>query len=211
MSQPFSFKSELLAYKASGQMSRPLFDALSQLNLRVLSSKGIYDTSVQNDVFSAFLEKILKFKSVFYTKMLLYDENQVRAFLNMTLRSVLIDYFRREKLDRLRSLDALDVPEILQPETTWNAYKLEAYGVYRQIWSRFSEELRDLFCRLYSGGQKLEDIARDSGCSVGKVHKSKKQISQLVAPEASIEEVAQMVYRLIALEFCCAGSPRTRP
>jgi hypothetical protein len=39
------------------------------------------------------------------------------------------------------------------------------------------------------------------------VHKDKVRISQVIAPEASVEEVAQMIYRLIALTFCCQGKP----
>ncbi|HEY9843347.1 MAG: hypothetical protein ACAI44_23175, partial [Candidatus Sericytochromatia bacterium] len=66
---------------------------------------------------------------------------------------------------------------------------------------------KEIFCLVYSGGRTVEEVAAEKGLSLGKVHKDKVRISQQIAPEASIEEVAQMVYRLIALEFCCQGQP----
>lgn len=209
MSQTFSFKTALLQYKASGQMSRELYAALSRLIQVVLRSKGIAEAQVLEEVHGAFFEKLLRFKSVFYLRLELYAESQTRAFLAMTINSVLTDYYRREKLEKLSSLDALDLPEQerLMPEETWGRYKLEAHCLYRQLWQKLSRELREIFCLVYSGGRTVEEVAEAFSLSVGKVHKDKVRISKIIAPEASVEEVAQMIYRLIALEFCCQGQP----
>ncbi|PKL77652.1 MAG: hypothetical protein CVV27_04865 [Candidatus Melainabacteria bacterium HGW-Melainabacteria-1] len=210
MSQTFSYKQALLHYKACGEMTRELFTSLSRLVQIVLRSKGISAQQTIEEVQSAFFEKLLKFKSVFYLKLELYAESQVRSFLAMTVNSVLSDYYRREKLERISSLDALEPPEQerLQPEETWNRYKLEAHCLYRGLWERLSQELKVVFCLVYSGGQTVEEVARHQGHSLGKVHKDKVRISQVIAPEASVEEVAQMIYRLLALEFCCQGQPK---
>lgn len=210
MSQSFSFKQALLDYKARGNMSKDLFAQLSRLVQIVLRSKGVSTQQTLEEVQSAFFEKLLKFKSVFYLKLDLYAESQVRSFLAMTINSVLTDYYRREKLERLSSLDALELPEQerLQPEETWHRYRLEAHCIYRGLWERFSRELKEIFCLVYNGGKTVEEVAAQRAVSVGKVHKDKVRISQIVAPEASVEEVAQMIYRLLSLEFCCAGEPK---
>lgn len=203
----FSYKEHLLHYQGSGEMSRDLFNNLVQLIKWVLSQKGIRDSYVYEEVQGAFFEKLLKFKTMFYTRLRAYQENQVRAFLKMTIKSVLADFFRREKLDRLRSLDAFEAPETLLPETTWHHYKLEAYTLYQKLWGLLGQDLKELFCLIYNGGLKLEAVAKRRGQSLGKVHKDKARIGQVVAPEASVEEVAQMVYRLMATELCCDGLP----
>lgn len=203
----FSYKSALLAYRASGQMDAELYRQLVRLVRVVLRSKGISTPQLYDEIESAFFEKLLKFKGLFYTRLRLYSEAQTRSFLSMTIHSVLMDYYRREQLDRLSSLDALEQPDQLLPETTWSHYKLEAYSLYQRLWGRFSEELKTLFCLLYNGGKNVEEAAELRGVSVGKIHKDKVRMAELVAPEASVEEVAQMVYRLIALEYCCAGEP----
>lgn len=209
MSQTFSYKQALLQYRASGQMSRELYAALVRLVQIVLRSKGVSGEQTIEEVQGAFFEKLLKFKSVFYLRLELYAESQTRSFLAMTINSVLTDYYRREKLEKLSSLDALELPEQerLQPEETWARYRLEAHCIYRELWQKLSAELREIFCLVYNGGKTVEEVAEAKGLSLGKIHKDKVRISQLIAPEASIEEVAQMVYRLIAIEFCCKGLP----
>jgi len=207
MNAIFNYKTALLTYRASGQMPRELYEQLTRLVRVVLRSKGVDNASVYDEVQSAFFEKILKFKSLFYTKLALYSEAQTRSFLSMTIHSVLMDHYRREQSARFSSLDALEQPEQLLPETTWNQYKLEAHSLYRQLWSKLSAELRSLFCLLYSGGKNVEAAAEIRKVSVGKIHKDKVRIAELIAPEASIEEVAQMAYRLMALEFCCQDQP----
>ena len=209
MTQPFSYKISLLDYKASGRMSSELYRQLSRLVQIVLRTKGVASNELLEDVQSAFFEKLLKFKGLFYTRLALYDEKQVRSFLAMTINSVLTDHYRREKLERVSSLDALEQHEQdrLQPEETWDRYKLEAHCLYRRLWQDFSAELREIFCLVYSGGKTVEEVAAHKSLSVGKIHKDKVRISKLVAPEASVEEVAQMIYRLLALEFCCQGQP----
>lgn len=211
MNNEFSFKSELLAYRQQGKMSRALYAALVRMIHISLRSKGVSSEDVIADVQSAFFEKLLKFKAVFYLKLQLYSEGQTRSFLNMTVSSVLIDYYRREKMDRLSSLDAFECPDNALPETTWNHYKLEAQSIYQPLWHKLSQELQEIFCLVYNGGKNLEEVAQLKSISLGKVHKDKVRISQLIAPEASIEEVAQMVYRLMALHFCCQGKPLAVP
>lgn len=210
MSEPFSYKTSLLAYRASGKMSKDLYLQLSRLIQIVLRAKGVESQTVIDDVHSAFFEKLLKFKGLFYTKLALYDERQVRSFLSLTIGSVLMDFYRREKLDRVSSLDLLEPyeQERLQPEETWNNYKLEAYSIYKKLWQGLSQELKEIFCLVYDAGHTVEEVAALRSLSLGKIHKDKVRISQVIAPEASIEEVAQMVYRLMAIEFCCKGQPK---
>lgn len=210
MSQAFSYKHALLNYKASGKMSTELYTALVRLTRIVLRSKGVSNEQTLEDVQSAFFEKLLKFKSLFYLRLELYGESQTRSFLAMTIGSVLTDYYRREKLEKISSLDAMEpgMQERLQPEETWTRYRLEAQCLYQPIWQKLSAELREIFCLIYNGGKTVEEVASYKGLSLGKIHKDKVRISQVIAPEASIEEVAQMIYRLLALEFCCQGQPR---
>lgn len=208
MQDTFSFKDTLLAYRSSGKMSRELYRQLCRLVQVVLRSKGISSQTVHDEVLGAFLEKLLRFRSSFYVRLEVHQEKQVRSFLSLTVSSVLCDYYRREKGERLTSLDAFEsgVQEALQPEESWHLYRLEAHSLYRPLWQKLSQELREVFCRLYSAGEKIQVIADQRGVSVGKVHKDKSRIAAIVAPEASIEEVAQWVYRLMALEFCCQHS-----
>ncbi|HEY9838817.1 MAG TPA: hypothetical protein V6D23_00075, partial [Candidatus Obscuribacterales bacterium] len=189
MSQTFSYKQSLLQYKATGKISRELYQNLTRLVDIVLRSKGVASDQIIEDVRSGFFEKLLKFKSIFYLKLELYAESQTRSFLAMTINSVLTDYYRREKLERSSSLDALEVPEQerLQPEQTWHQYKLEAHCIYRRLWEKLSRELKEIFCLVYSGGRTVEEVAAEKGLSLGKVHKDKVRISQQIAPEASIE------------------------
>lgn len=186
-------------------MSRQLFQQLLTLVQKVLYAKGVKDSHLHAEICSAFCEKLLKFKSLFYTKLQLYSEAQTRSFLAMTVRSVLLDHYRKENQQRTHSLDALPNPDNFLPETSWQHFKLEAYGLYEKCWKKLDQELRELFCLLYDEAKTLEHLAAERQQSLGKIHKDKKRISQLIAPEASVEEVAQMIYRLMVLEFCCAA------
>jgi len=210
MSQPFSFKVALLQFHAEGQLSRELFQQLQRLALLVLRSKGVTSEELYQDVFSLFMEKLLNFKSTLYLKMALYQEKQVRSFLSLTLHSVLIDYYRREKASQMVSLDTLEPwqAESLLPEESWHGYRFEALALYKQIWAQLSQDLQTLFCQLYDGGHNLEALAEIRQVSLGKVHKDKARLGEIIARECSFEEVAQMVYRLLALEFCLHGACR---
>lgn len=205
MQNSFSFKAALLEYRTSGNMPRSLYQQLCRLVQIVLRSKGICSQSVYDEVQGAFLEKLLRFQSSFYVRLELHAEKQARSFLSLTVSSVLSDYYRREKGERLTSLDAFEpgVKDALQPEESWHVYRLEAHSIYQQIWQKLSQDLREVFCCIYSAGETIQTVANTQGVSLGKVHKDKCRIAALVAPEASIEEVAQLVYRLMALEFCC--------
>jgi DNA-directed RNA polymerase specialized sigma24 family protein len=203
----FSYKEALLLYQSQGQMSKELFRHLHQLVALVLRSKGIQAPSLIDEIFSQFLEKLLNFKSSFYIKMRLFQEKQVRSFLSMTIQSVLIDYYRREKTDRVVSLENFEPwqADCLQPEESWHTYKLEANLIYQSLWQKLPSELQEIFCQIYDGGFNLEFIAQKRQVSLGKIHKDKTRISEIIAKESSLEEVAQMVYRLMAIEFCSEG------
>lgn len=210
MSQTFSFKEALLTYQSEGNMSRELFIQLQRYAQLVLRSKGVQSAELIEDVFGLFLEKLLNFKSVVYLKMRLYNEKQVRSLISLTLHSVLIDYYRREKAERTQSLDELEPwqAESLLPEESWQTYRLEATSLYKRLWGLLPRDLQDLFCLLYDGGLNLETAAEKRQVSLGKVHKDKARIGEIIAKESSLEEVAQMVYRLMALEYCLQGACR---
>jgi RNA polymerase sigma factor (sigma-70 family) len=209
MNHTFSYKEALLNYQKTGSLSRELYFELSRLVQIVLRTKGISAEHIHDEIRSAFFEKLLKFKRVFYLKLELYSEKQARSFLAMTVNSLLIDYYRHEKSSQFSSLDAFEPYEQdrLQPEETWHQYRYEAQTLYQSLWAKLPVELQIIFCLVYNGGKTVEEVAAERNLSVGKVHKDKVRISQVIAPEASVEEVAQMIYRLIALTFCCQGKP----
>jgi len=213
---PEALRTELIHYRQTGDFSRRLFKELERLAQLVLRSRGISQPDVRENIFSAFLQKLLRYKGDFYLKLESYHIKQIRSFLIMTLKCCIADYFRAQKFKE-ESFDALLESEASPAELKeifvglHPYYEQEAQAVYLLIWQKLSQDLRRLFCLVYDAGAKTQQLADALGVSLGKIDKDKKRIAQCVASESSVTEVGLLVYNLISRRLCVLGEPVSHP
>lgn len=216
MHKNFAVKEELINFRQTGVFSKALFTELQRFAQIVLRSKGVSSLDDQENIFSLFLQKMLKYQGNFYRQLEAYHEKQIRTFLAMTLKCCMLDYFRAQKqgeesLDQHLAADFLpsslrEVFVSLHPY-----YLLEAQAICSIIWNKLNLDLQEVFCLHYEAGTKIEDIARLKKVSLGKVDKDKKRIAQAIASEASLVEVAGLVYNFLARTMCVGGQPIAAP
>lgn len=216
MSKESLLQTELINFRQSGVFSKKLFLELQRFAQIVLRSKGVSSPDDQENIFSQFLQKMLKYQGNFYLQLEAYHEKQIRTFLAMTLKCCMLDYFRAQKQGE-ESLDehlaAESLPAALKEVfvSLHPYYELEAQAICLTVWNKLNLDLQEVFCLLYEAGSKIETVAQLKQVSLGKVDKDKKRIAQAIASEASLVEVAGLVYNLLARKMCSAGKPISHP